>query len=370
MRPTVMTPCKTTISGGMTVDFYPSLERFAVTAKKNIDVIHLNPRSLEPSNPFYLTQPGKKQKSCHVHLIVLAVFAAFLFFVQSSRGDQIIEKETDLQFNYAEHLFSIKDYISAVNEYRRFIFLYPQDDRMEPAMYRIGLCYLSMGQFELAIQSFSTVIDAFSDSAYAVQSYFRIGEAYFKMSRTGSAITTLHSLATISENPDIRDEAYYRIGWIYLETAQWERATAYFEKISPKNAEKYQVENLAEAFEARSSQKYKRPGLAGLLSIVPGGGYLYCGRYQDALMAFLLNGGLIYAAYEAFDHELYALAGVISFVEVGFYSGNVYGAVSSAHKYNQVQDKRFIDHLKESLKIRISARPANKGLELALRISF
>ena len=29
------------------------------------------------------------------------------------------------------------------------------------------------------------------------------------------------------------------------------------------------------------------------------------------------------------------LAAVISFVEFGFYAGNIYGAVSSAHKYNR-----------------------------------
>ncbi len=348
---------------------YLSLERFAVTAKK-INITHLNPRILEPLNPFHIRQSGNRKKSYHIHRIVLAVVAAFFFFIQSSRGDQIIEIKADTQFNYAEYLFSTKDYMPAVNEYRRFIFLFPQDDRMEPAMYQIGLCYLSMGQFDLAIQSFSTIIDSFKESAYAVQAYLRIGEIYIKLGRTASAVTNFHNLATISDDPDMRDEAYFRIGWIYLETAQWEKATAYFDKISSKNAEKYQLEALTEAFEKRPVASKKQPKLAGILSIIPGGGYLYCGRYQDALMAFLLNGGLIYAAYEAFDHELYALAGVISFVEIGFYSGNIYGAVSSAHKYNQAKDKKFIDQLKENLRFRVSARPANKGLEVSLHISF
>ena len=144
----------------------------------------------------------------------------------------------------------------------------------------------------------------------------------------------------------------------------------YFDKISPNNSEKYRLETLEKALERKSFPKKKRPGLAGALSIVPGGGYLYCERYQDAFMAFLLNAGLIYAAYEAFDNELYALAGVISFVEFGFYSGNIYGAVSSAHKYNQTHDRKLIDYLKENVKVRVSGRPANKGLELSLRLSF
>ena len=366
MRPIVMIPCETMISGGMNLDKNqrPSAECGLFEGPSSY--LRLCRWSLIS----LINRLEKKYKPCHACLIVLAVFAAILIFIVTAGGVQAVEVEADTQFDYAEHLFSNKDYMSAVNEYRRFIFLFPQDDRIEPAMYQIGLCYLSMGQFDLAIQSFLSIIDTFQESTYVVQAYLGIGDAYLKLGQTGSAITNLHSLATISDDPDIRDEAYYRIGWIYLETAQWERAAAYFDKISPKNSEKYQLENLAESLEKKSSPPKKRPGLAGMLSIVPGGGYLYCGRYQDAFMAFLLNAGLIYAAYEAFDHELYALAGVISFVEFGFYSGNIYGAVSSAHKYNRTKDRKFIDHLKENLKIRLSARPGNKGMELALRVSF
>jgi len=114
----------------------------------------------------------------------------------------------------------------------------------------------------------------------------------------------------------------------------------------------------------------KSPGVAGALAVLPGGGYLYCNRPRDALISFLLNGGLIYAAYEAFDNDMPALGGVISFVEIGFYSGNIYGSISSAHKYNHDQERRFVDRLKENLKVGLSSRPENKGLELSLRYRF
>ena len=310
---------------------------------------------------------GKHSGRFSMALVFMAL--AVVFQAQTSRGEQIV-LEADMQFNYAEHLFSARDFVSAVNEYRRFVYLFPQDRRVQSAAYQIGRCYLAMGQPDLAIQAFAPVVDGFGENPYAEQAYFRISEAYLKLGRTGSAITTLHSLATLSDDPDIKDEAYYRIGWIALEDAQWEQARGYFNRISTKNAEKYRLSTLGGLIEKSPSQPRKRPGLAGALSIVPGGGYLYCERYQDAFMAFLLNAGLMVAAYEAFDHELYALAGVIAFVEFGFYSGNIYGSISSAHKYNQTQDKKRIDHLRENLKIQLSARPANKGLELSLSLSF
>ena len=110
--------------------------------------------------------------------------------------------------------------------------------------------------------------------------------------------------------------------------------------------------------------------MAGALAILPGTGYLYCNRPRDALISFLINGGLIFAAYEAFDNDMVALGGVISFVEIGFYSGNIYGSISSAHKYNQDQDRRFVDRLKENLRVNLSSRPENKGLELSFQYRF
>lgn len=304
-----------------------------------------------------------------IKIAALGIVAVFILGSQAL-AEVRVDGGADGQFAYAEYLFTANDHPSALNEYRRFMFLFPQDRRIESAMYRIGGCYAAQQQFDRAIQSFSDLIDAYPEGAYAVPSYFRISEAYLAMGNTASAVTTLHNLVTIADAVDIRDQAYYRMGWIYLETAQWERAGTTFAQISPANAGTYRLGELTSALEAGAPFKKKRPGLAGVLSIVPGGGYVYCGRYQDALMAFLLNGGLIYAAYEAFDHELYALAGVITFVEFGFYTGNIYGAVSSAHKTNRAMDNRFIDHLKENLKLRVSARTDARGLEVSLNLPF
>jgi hypothetical protein len=101
------------------------------------------------------------------------------------------------------------------------------------------------------------------------------------------------------------------------------------------------LEKLEEADEIPE----KIPGLAGTLSLIPGAGYLYLGRYRDAATAFLLNAALIGATWEAFDNGNEILGGLLGVVEAGFYSGNIYGSVSSAHKYNRDQVQEFIDGL-------------------------
>jgi hypothetical protein len=155
-----------------------------------------------------------------------------------------------------------------------------------------------------------------------------------------------------------------------LNLGDWERAGEAFKRIGSQGRERFRVAELIRQLDKADQIDRLNPGLAGTLAIVPGGGYLYCRRYQDALISFLVNGALIYAAYEAFDKDMPALGSLITFVEIGFYSGNIYGSISSAHKYNRNRQRDFIDRLKQNVRVNLSVRPQNKGLELALRYRF
>jgi hypothetical protein len=220
------------------------------------------------------------------------------------------------------------------------------------------------------VDSFNAVIDRYVDTDLSIKSYFMISEAHIKIKTFGLAIINLNNLITLTDDEDVRDEAYYRLGWIYIETASWENARLNFSKISAKNKTKYRLEQLTDELNKEKSIPKKDPSLAGFLSIIPGAGYLYCERYQDALIAFLLNGGLILAAYESFDDNNNALGGVIAFVEFGFYAGNIYGAITGAHKYNRKQTGQFIETLKNNAKINLSADVKNKGICLAFEFLF
>jgi len=305
------------------------------------------------------------------------IFFLFISFSQSVAGSDpepdiksSIIISPDKQFDFAEDCFSNKDYLTAVGEYKRFIYFFPGDERVETAMYRIGMSYYLGRHFKKAGDSFNAVIDRYVDTDLSIKSYFMISEAHVKLNAFGLAIINLNNLITLTHDEDVKDEAYYRLGWIYIETSSWEKARLYFSKISAKNKTKYRLERLSTELNKEKSIPKKDPGLAGFLSIMPGAGYFYCERYQDALIAFLLNGGLICAAYESFDDNNNALGGVIAFVEFGFYAGNIYGAVTSAHKYNRKQTGQFIEKLKNNTKINLFADVKNKGICLAFEFMF
>ncbi len=84
---------------------------------------------------------------------------------------------------------------------------------------------------------------------------------------------------------------------------------------------------------ARGSDK--SPRIGGLLGIIPGLGYAYSGEYQNAARSLILNTLFIFGMANTADRELWGPFAVISFFEVTWYSGSIYGGIDAAHRYNQ-----------------------------------
>ena len=128
---------------------------------------------------------------------------------------------------------------------------------------------------------------------------------------------------------------------------KWEKALASFSKISQERQDEYRLKILNQELKKTGEIPSKAPKLAGFLAVIPGAGHLYCERYQDAAVSFLLNGAMIASAWLAFDNDNPALGGLLSIIEIGFYSGNIYSAVSSAHKYNKARQAIFIEKIRK-----------------------
>jgi tetratricopeptide (TPR) repeat protein len=300
-------------------------------------------------------------------LICLSALLLSLHCYAGSQG----ALEPERQFQFAEQYFQKGEYYRAIGEYERFLYFFPHSGEAELAKYRIGLSYLKAEQHERAVQAFYAVIEEYRDTTYAFKSYLDISKAYICLNRYAMALTVLNNLITIAPDQRLRDQAHYQRAWVYLEMGLWNRAVESFEKVSPQNREQYKLEDTLAELKRGVPIKTKNPTLAGLLAVVPGAGHLYCGRKRDALISFVLNGAMIYAAYEAFDNDLIAIGSIITLFELGFYGGNIYSAVSSAHKYNRNAKARFLDELKAKATVDISlSNPQKRSLTLLFRFPF
>lgn len=275
--------------------------------------------------------------------------------------------DADRQFEFAEQYLRSGEYTRAVDEYKRFLYFFPDDSRADEARFKIGTAYFNGNDFESALHACRDLIRRSPGSRYRPQAYWMVGESHVKLGQYDQAVATLEQFAEIAENPELRDESLYRLGWIHMETASFEKARRAFGRIRPHNQTKFNVERVFAELDKEPMVPRKHPGLAGGLSLLPGAGYLYCERYRDALVAFLVNGALIFSTYAAADNDNPALAGILAFASLGFYGANIYGAVGSAHKYNRTKARDFIEQLKQNTRIHLSAE---RGWVLALRYQF
>lgn len=277
----------------------------------------------------------------------------------------------DALFDYARYSFENQDYETAVIELKRFLHFYPNDHRAAKTSYHLGLSYFRMKKYDLAVNAFQKTAETYPDSEFAIESRFQISRSEFRMNNPDAAANRLIRLIEETDQPSVKDRAFFRLGWISLETGRIGQARTWFERVSPKGQTEFKLAELQKDMERVGELPYKHPFLAGIFSIIPGGGYLYTGRYQDAAVAFMVNAALMGAAYESFDNDLEVLGGVLALIETGFYAGSIYGGISSAHKFNRSAYNRFMEKLKETHQgVTLSALPANSGIEIAFTCRF
>ncbi len=300
-------------------------------------------------------------------------------------AETVLTLEAGQQFAYAQHLYLQADYRRAVDEYKRFIYFFPEDKRRLKAHFQVGMAHYHMKAYDQALQAFQTIMDdravlseGLTDDT-AVDAWFMASECYLKLKRYGVAVLQLRNLITLTADPSIMDRAHIQMAWIFIQSASWQNARFHLKSVRSASAQRYHVPELVRQLTILEDDpdaviSRKSPVLSGFLSIVPGAGYVYCRRYRDALISFVVNSGLMLAACQAFENDNAALGTMITLVETGFYTGNIYGSVTAAHKYNRTQQKAYIEGLKKRCQneIDIGLMPdfIHKGAMLTFRCRF
>ena len=301
-------------------------------------------------------------------LLIVACTLVLLLKTSLAFSNQIVIDSND-QFDFAYACMERGEHDQAVAEFERFIHFFQNDSRVSKARYLIGMCYLKSSRYELARKIFSRIIDANQGTRLAGKALFLIGESYYEQ---GEIHTAEYFFArVIEEYPfgDLKNSALYRLGWARMESNEWQKASGAFCKVDEQSRLYDNSRELAKQSLEGEVLPYKDPAYAGTLAIIPGLGHVYVSRYKSAAVAFVLNALFIWAAVEAFHQDHNVLGGILTFLEIGWYSGNIYSAINAAHKYNRKVRDDFRKSLKDQLDLRFFA--AKKGeIAFALNLRF
>lgn len=315
-------------------------------------------------------------------LLLYIITLTTLFSLSSPCAHTLFAKEqpglwitAEMQFGYALELFEQKDFTAAQMEFKRFIHFFPKDPRHDRADFKAGVALFRSGQYYEATRRFDSIIRQAKDieSPLALQSSFLQSRAFEAMGNTGYAQVVLQNYLKQTRDTGTKDQIYLELARMHIQNtvSPGKNELGYARKnlvlISADNQLEYKATKQLEAIDKAMNAPTKNPVLAGILAIIPGGGMLYCKRYKDAFTSFCFNAGLIWAAYTAFDHDNIALGGVITFVESGFYSGNIYGSITAAHKYNKATQLKILN---KTFDFEPGFDPVNKSYFLKLKHSF
>jgi tetratricopeptide (TPR) repeat protein len=296
-----------------------------------------------------------------------AVFLfALVFQSTASHATEIIINGDD-QFRFAEQAMDKGEYLRAVAEFERFIHFFPDDQRVPQARILIGMCYLKAKDYESARKVFDTLHRAHPEGLIGGKALLLMGESYYRQGIYKEAEYYFQQVIAAYTQPELKNSATYRLAWCRMHTSHWQEASEVFKAVSPASSLYGNSQELARQSLEGETLPYKSPTTAGVLAgVLPGLGHAYCTRYKDGAVAFLLNGLFIWAAVECFNNDNNVLGGMLTFLELGWYTGNIYSAVNSAHKLNRKIKDDFLKGLPDSLNLSLLAtRQGHLGLTLS-----
>lgn len=302
------------------------------------------------------------------HILLFLIICLFVPFDCATGNDS---DDMERQFRFAERLFEDNDFYRAITEYKRFIFFHPEARSMcERAFFKIGMSYHGAKRYEEAVKEFTTFIEKYPESSLLNDARYHKGIAEKSLKRYDTALSTFQDIID-ADSGEYRSKAIYQQALLFIDMEAWGRAGETFREIPEGSALYPSASVFSQGLDNIDNIPYKSPATAGTLAaVLPGAGHLYTERPRDALVAFLLNGAFILAAVELFNDDQYVAGGIVTFFELGWYSGNIYSAVSSAHKYNKRVKKDFIQGLRDRSSFSFRYDPDNSDKYLVLNMRF
>lgn len=239
----------------------------------------------------------------------------------------------DRLFRFAESMRTEGDYGRAITEYRRLLSYYPDSSHQQQALKAIVECYYGLGEYLTAAHWGQGILAKKVDGVEADELRYRIGLSYFRVGNYRLARERFTQVVD-SAQADIQEKSSLLQGLAYGHENRWDEAATAFAQV-PSNS---MFANHAQACEklslAGKQLHQKNPALAGVLAIIPGLGYLYDGYKQTALSSLIVNSLFIAGTYEAFRQDNESLGAMMAVLSFGWYTGNIYGSVVSAQRKN------------------------------------
>ena len=248
---------------------------------------------------------------------------------------------TPTRADFAEDLLRERDYARAAGVYKELAFFASEPAQRAAYLYEVAQAERLGRKYELAIASFSAVLEAPGVTPSLAQ------RAYLQLATTALAMRVPAQVPLYLERatgPEFAPIARVLRGSAAAQEGRWDDARALYAHAA-EGAPGTRIGALAREFEGEVAHASELPSrspwlAAGLSALVPGAGQVYTGHYVDALQAFAFIGAFAVSSYAAYRFDAseghgYALTGAMLSITAIFHATNVVGAERTARYFNE-----------------------------------
>ena len=283
-------------------------------------------------------------------ILFILVFISSLVSVRIAAGNT--------EFGYGIYLYRRGDYSGAIIELQRFIYYNKHNPHTPYLQLLLSLSYAQSMQYNNALASLSGLITNLEkapenekDNNLLCESLFHRLNILFRQKRFSDFNVQKEEVYFTCPgfNKKLEDYINFMSAAAYIFNLEWENALRDLEKSEFNSEElKYLLENELTSV---MNHKDKSPVLGGMLSVVPGLGHMYAGRFPDGFRSLLINAVFTTLTIFSLKEDMIILGGIFGTIEAVLYISNIYGGVNAVLQENARYIMQRRDYMLQNIPI-------------------
>jgi len=261
----------------------------------------------------------------------LTLIVAILFFnAVCSNADQL-----SITRQMALILANENDHEQSAIEFRRLAAFVSENNIKAAYYYAAAYEYWKSEKYYLS----QKMLDNCETASFDLTPYVRLlrAECSIAQKQFKESLFYLEGISLNEQNQEFQDIIRIRLAHANIVLKRYENVRNEMDSLHCQHKE------ALDAFNLYINGKDKKGSVGGFLGLIPGLGYAYSKEYANALRSLIMNSLFLYGQIDCARHEQWGFFAVISFFELTWYSGSIYGGIDAAHRYNNNRLKDLLE---------------------------